>query len=127
MNDTNLATRPRVESATPVAGGYALHTAEQAYRQLLASQPEHFRALCGLAGGRGQLGALDEARELIAKAVSVAGQSVDDRRGLGPPFTGITDLDGPRHHLETAIALDPTQAGARFHLANVLCTGGDVA
>jgi len=127
MNETTLASRPRVESATPVAGGYALHTAEQAYRQLLASQPEHFRALCGLAAVRGQLGALDEARELIAKAVNVAGQSVDDQTVLGTTFIRINDLDGARHHLETAVGLDPTQAGARFHLANVLCTRGDVA
>jgi tetratricopeptide (TPR) repeat protein len=127
MNETTLASRPRVESATPVAGGYALHTAEQAYRQLLASQPDHFRALCGLAAVRGQLGAHDEARELIAKAVSVASQSVDDQTVLGTTFIRINDLDGARHHLEAAIAIDPAQAGARFHLANVLCTRGDVA
>jgi len=127
MNETTLATRPRVQSATPVAGGYALHTAEQAYRQLLASQPQHFRALCGLAAVRGQLGAIDEARELIAQAVNVAGQTVDDQTVLGTTLIRINDLDGARHHLEAAIALDPTQAGARFHLANVLCTRGDVA
>src|SRR5438128_12597722 len=119
MNETTLASRPRVESATPVAGGYALHTAEQAYRQLLASQPDHFRALCGLAAVRGQLGALDEARELIAKAVNVAGQSVDDQMALGTTFIRINDLDSARHQLEAAIAIDPTQAVSCFHLTNV--------
>ena len=94
MNETSLASRPRVESATPVAGGYALHTAEQAYRQLLSSQPQHFRALCGLAAVRGQLGAIDEARELIAQAVNVAGQTVDDQAVLGTTFIRINDLDG---------------------------------
>ena len=127
MNETTVATRPRVESATPVAGGYALHTAEQAYRQLLSSQPQHFRALCGLAAVRGQLGAVDEARELIAQAVNVAGQSVDDQLVLGTTLIRINDLDGARHHLEQAIALDPGHAGARFHLANVLCTRDEVA
>jgi tetratricopeptide (TPR) repeat protein len=127
MNETALATRPRVESATPVAGGYALHTAEQAYRQLLATQPQHFRALCGLAAVRGQLGAPDEARDLIAQAVKVVGRSVEDHIVLGTTFIRINDLDGARHHLETAIALDPAHAGARFHLANVLCSRGEVA
>jgi tetratricopeptide (TPR) repeat protein len=120
MNETALATRPRVESSTPVAGGYALHTAEQAYRQILATQPQHFRALCGLAAVRGQLGAVDEARELIAQAVNVAGQNADDQIALGTTFIRINDLDRARHHLEKAIGFDPAHAGARFHLANVL-------
>jgi len=57
----------------------------------------------------------------------VAGQSVDDQTVLGTTFIRINDLDSARFHLETAVGLDPTQAGARFHLANVLCTRGDVA
>jgi tetratricopeptide (TPR) repeat protein len=127
MNETALATRPRVESATPVAGGYALHTAEQAYRQLLATQPQHFRALCGLAAVRGQLGAVDEARDLIAQAANVAGRSVEDHIVLGTTFIRINDLDGAQRHLETAVALDESHAGARLHLGNVLCSRGDVA
>jgi tetratricopeptide (TPR) repeat protein len=127
MNETALATRPRVESATPVAGGYALHTAEQAYRQLLATQPQHFRALCGLAAVRSQLGAVDEARELMSRAVAVAGRSVEDQIALGTTYIRINDFESAHRHLETAVSLDQGSAEARFHLANVLCGRGDVA
>ncbi len=127
MNETSVATRPRAASATPVAGGYALHTAEQAYRQLLASQPQHFRALCGLAAVRSQLGSIDEARDLIGQAVDVAGQSVEDQIVLGTTFIRINDFDSAHRHLETAVSLDQGSAEARFHLANVLCGRGDVA
>jgi tetratricopeptide (TPR) repeat protein len=127
MNETALATRPRVESATPVAGGYALHTAEQAYRQLLATQPRHFRALCGLAAVRSQLGAVDEARELMGQAVAVAGQSVEDQIALGTTYIRINDFESAHHHLDTAVGLDQGNAEARFHLANVLCGRGKVA
>ena len=127
MNDSALATRPQVASATPVAGGYALHTAEQAYRQLLASQPQNFRALCGLAAVRSQLGALNEARELMGRAVDVAGQSADDRVVLGTTFMRINDLESAQRQFETAVGLDEGHAEARFHLANVLSGRGDVA
>src|ERR1700730_6951671 len=127
MNETTLATRPRSAPATPVAGGYALHTAEQAYRQLLATQPRHFRALCGLAAVRSQLGAVDEARELMGQAVAVAGQSVEDQITLGTTYIRINDFESAHRHLETAVSLDQGSAEARFHLANVLCSRGDVA
>src|SRR5450631_4042473 len=127
MNESALATRPRVASAIPVAGGYALHAAEQAYRRVLADQPGHFRALCGLAVVRGQLGALDEARGLIGRAVEVAGQSAEDHVVLGTTFIRINDLESARRQFEMAVAFDEGHAEARFHLANVLCGRGDVA
>ena len=127
MNESALATRPRVASAIPVAGGYALHAAEQAYRRVLADQPGHFRALCALAVVRGQLGALDEARGLIGRAVEVAGQSAEDHVVLGTTFIRINDLESARRQFEMAVAFDEGHAEARFHLANVLCGRGDVA
>src|SRR6202163_1363566 len=120
MNESALANRTRAASAVPVAGGYALHTAEQAYRRVLTDQPGHFRALCGLAVVRGQLGALDEARDLMGQAVDVAGQSAEDHVVLGTTFIRINDLDRARRQLEVAVALDEGHAEARFHLANVL-------
>ena len=127
MNESALANRPRIASAIPVAGGYALHTAEQAYRRILADQPRHFRALCGLAVVRGQLGALDEARDLIGQAVDVAGQSAEDHVVLGTTFIRVNDLDSAHRQFEMAVALDEGHAEARFHLANVLSGRGDVA
>ena len=127
MNEQALADRPRTAPAAPVADGYALHTAEQAYRQVLAAQPSHFRALCGLAVVRGQLGALDEARDLIAQAVKVAGPTADDHVVLGTSFIRINDLDSAEREFETAVACDEAHAAARCHLANVLSSRGRVA
>ena len=127
MNESALANRPRAASAIPVAPGYALHTAEQAYRRVLADQPGHFRALCGLAVVRGQLGALDEARDLIGQAVDIAGQSAEDHVLLGTTFIRMNDLASAHRQFEMAVALDEGHAAARFHLANVLSGRGDVA
>src|SRR5712671_4929627 len=127
MNETAVANRPRAASAVPVAPGYALQTAEQAYRRVLADQPGHFRALCGLAVVRSQLGALDEARDLIGQAVDVAGPSAEDHVVLGTTFIRISDLASAHRQFEMAVALDEGHAEARFHLANVLSGRGDVA
>ncbi len=127
MNESALVKRPHIASAIPVAGGYGLHAAEQAYRRVLADQPRHFRALCGLAVVRGQLGAPGEARDLIARALDVAGQSAEDHVVLGTTFIRVNDLENARRQLEMAVALDEGHAKARFHLANVLSSTGDVA
>jgi tetratricopeptide (TPR) repeat protein len=127
MNESALANRTHIASAIPVAGEYALHTAEQAYRRVLADQPGHFRALCGLAVVRGQLGALDEARDLIGQAVDVAGQSAEDHVVLGTTFIRINDLESAHRQFEMAVARDEGHAEARFHLANVLSGRGNVA
>jgi tetratricopeptide (TPR) repeat protein len=127
MNESALADRTFATSATPVAGGFALHAAEQAYRRLLTDQPGHFRALCGLAAVRGQLGALDEARDLIGQAVDVAGPSAEDHVALGTAFIRINDLESAYRQFAMAIARDERHAEARLHLANVLAARGDVA
>jgi tetratricopeptide (TPR) repeat protein len=127
MSESALADRTRIASAIPVAGEYALHTAEQAYRRVLADQPGHFRALCGLAAIRGQLGALDEARDLIGRAAGAAGQSAADRVTLGTSFIRLNDLENARRQFEIAVELDGRHAEARFHLANVLSGRGDLA
>jgi tetratricopeptide (TPR) repeat protein len=126
MNETALANRPRIASAMPVAGGYALHTAEQTYRQVLADQPRHVCALCGLAVVRGQLGAIDEARDLIGRAVAVASQSAEDHVALGKAFSRINDLESAHHHFEMAAAFEGEgHVEARLHLANILSGRGD--
>ncbi len=114
-------------SAVPIDGGYALHTAEQAYRRVLTTKPDHFRAICGLAAVRAQLGALDEARELIGQAAEIAKPSADDHVVLGTSFIRIKDLESARRQFEMAVALDERNTEARFHLANVLCGRGNVA
>ena len=127
MNESALADRPRMASAVPVADGYALQTAEQAYRRVLADQPRHLRALCGLATVRGQLGAIDEARDLLGWAVDLAGLSAEDHVVLGTTFIRINDLESAQRQFEIAVAIDEKHAAARFHLANVLSGRGNIA
>jgi tetratricopeptide (TPR) repeat protein len=127
MNESAFADRPRISSATSVAGGYGLQTAEQAYRRVLVDQPRHIRALCGLAVVRNQLGAHGEARDLIARAEAVAGRSAEDHVALGTAFIRIGDLDSAQRQFEAAIARDDGHAGAKIHLANVLSSRGEVA
>ena len=126
MNESSLADRPRIASAIPVGSEYALQTAEQAYRQVLADQPRHFRALCGLAVVRSQLGDAGEARDLIGRAVEI-GQSADEHVVLGTSYIRINDIENARLHFETAVSLDEGNAKARLHLANVLCGRGNFA
>ena len=127
MNQSAVAKRPSIASAIPIAVGNRLQIAEQAYRRVLADQPRHFRALCGLAMIRGQLGAPGEARDLIAQAVDVAVQSAEDHVVLGTTFIRINDLENARRQFEMAVALDERHVEARFHLANVMSSCGEIA
>jgi tetratricopeptide (TPR) repeat protein len=125
MNEQAIAIHPRTVSIGTNAGAEALKAAEQAYRGLLADEPKHFRALCGLATVRSQLGAQAEARDLLAQAVAAARSSVEDQIALGTAFRRINDLDNARRHFEAAIALDQEHAEARVQLANILLLAGD--
>jgi len=126
MNEPALTIHPRTASIVPSAGADALKAAEQAYRSLLADEPKHFRALCGLAAVRSQLGAEAEARELLTQAVGLARPLAEDQLALGSAFRRIKDLDGARRHLEAAVALDRDHAEPRIQLANLLLAAGDV-
>jgi tetratricopeptide (TPR) repeat protein len=127
MNEPAIAINPRTASLIATGGADALKAAEQAYRGLLADEPRHFRALCGLATVRSQLGAAAEARELLARAVAAASPSVEDQIALGTSFRRINDLDSAWRHFQAAVKLDPGHGDARLHLANVLLAGGDIA
>jgi tetratricopeptide (TPR) repeat protein len=125
MNESVFAIHPRAASLISNAGTEALKKAEQAYRGLLVEAPENFRALCGLAAARSQLGAQAEARDLLARAVVAARPCVEDRIALGSAFRRINDLDGARGHLEAAVALDHGNVAARLHLADILVAAED--
>jgi tetratricopeptide (TPR) repeat protein len=124
MNEPAIAIHPR--TASPLSAAQALQAAEQAYRGLLTDEPRHFRALCGLAAVRSQLGGLDEARDLLAQAVAVAGSSAEEQTALGTAFRRINDLNSARRHFEAAVRLDARNGEARFQLANLLLARSDV-
>src|ERR1043166_1457248 len=112
MNEPAIAIHPRTASIISTAGADALKAAEQAYRGLLSDEPSHFRALCGLAAVRSQLGAQAEACNLLARAVEAAEHTVEDQIALGAAFRRINDLDGARRHFEAAVKLDPKHGEA---------------
>ncbi|MBV8921420.1 sulfotransferase [Bradyrhizobium sp.] len=126
MNEPAIAIHPRTASIVPSAGADALKAAEQAYRGLLADEPKHLRALCGLAAVRSQLGAEAEARELLTQAVGVARPSAEDQIALGTAFRRIKDLDNARRHFESAVALDQDHAEPRIQLANIHLLAGRI-
>jgi tetratricopeptide (TPR) repeat protein len=127
MNEHAFAIHQPAASRRPLSGEHVLHSAEQAYRRLLADQPGHLRALCGLAVVRGQLGAVEEARGLLDRAAAVASGRVEDHVALGTGFGRINDLSRARQHLEEAVRLDKGHGEARQHLAHILHRAGDIA
>jgi tetratricopeptide (TPR) repeat protein len=126
MNEHSFAIHPSAASRIPQSGEHVLHSAEQAYRRLLADQPSHVRALCGLAVVRGQLGAVEEAQGLLDRAAAVASRRVEDHVTLGAAFGRINDLSRARQHLEEAVRLDEGHCEPRLHLANILHRAGDI-
>ncbi len=126
MNEHSIAGYTPAASLIPQSGDHVLHAAERAYRGLLADQPRHFRALCGLAVVRGQLGAPDEARDLLDRAAAAANGHVGDHVVLGAALGRINDLDGARRHFEEAIRRDGQHVEARLQLANVLHRAGQI-
>src|SRR5215831_6711382 len=113
MNEHSTGEYNSAASLSLQSGDHVLHAAERAYRGLLADQPRHFRALCGLAVVRHQLGAPDEAREVLDRAAAAANGHAGDHVVLGAAFARTNDLDGARRHFEEAIRLDGQHGEAR--------------
>lgn len=99
--------------------------AEQAYRELLAMQPDQIDALRFLAGICAAKDRVEEAEVLLRKAV-----------GLAPDFTlafmDLGTLLTDQHRYEEALscftqacALEPTKARPQFMLASTLSQSGD--
>jgi tetratricopeptide (TPR) repeat protein len=120
MNEHTIAVNRPAASPIPLSGEHDLFAVEQAYRGVLADQPHHFRALCGLALVRGQRGAPDEAWDLLDRAAAVASRRVEDHIVLGAAFGRFGDLDGARRHFEQALTIDPNSAEAHQNLGLIL-------
>ncbi|CCD83988.1 tetratricopeptide repeat-containing sulfotransferase family protein [Bradyrhizobium sp. ORS 285] len=135
MNEPALAFRPRLVSASSNArapfpspiDGRALQIAEEAYRKVLALQPQHFRTLCSLATVRLQLGDADEARTLLERAADAAGDSAGLHLTVGKAFAGLGDLAKATSHFARAAALDDSSVEPRLLLGGALYGLGDPA
>jgi tetratricopeptide (TPR) repeat protein len=124
MNEPAFALHPRPGSDTTIAiaaRGQPIDTSmleatEQAYRRLLAVQPRHLRTLCGLAMVRNQLGDVDDARTLLARAADAGVHTAEAHLLLGKAFRSLDDFATAASHFEQALASNPDAADALLDL-----------
>jgi putative thioredoxin len=114
------AARLALEGAELESSGY-LATAEDRYREALAKDANHAKALVGLARVLAERDADDEALSLLGRIPGDAeGQALRAKIGL-KQAGGATDLAS----LEARIVADPKDAAARYELGRALAAQGD--
>jgi tetratricopeptide (TPR) repeat protein len=98
-----------------------LGEADQLYRRILAVEPNHFGALCGLGSVRCRQDQLDVAMGLFRRAAVVGGPSAEAPLSIARMLAA---LNHPREAVvfcRAALAFAPDHAEAHFVLANALC------
>lgn len=108
------------ESAELAASGYAA-TAEDRYRDALAQDPNHAKAIVGLARVLADRDAIDEAVRLL------------DRRPADPDVQKLraeislrqASVQGDIAELTSRVQADPTDAAAHYDLGRALAAAGD--
>lgn len=115
---------PDVETLLAVALGHhnagQLAAAEDAYRRILAVDPDHPRTLHFLGVLMHQLDRSEAAVELIAHAIDRDGRVPEFHYNLGIALESLKRLDAAAAHYSKAISLKPDYAKAYLNLANVL-------
>ena len=103
-----------------------LQQAEQAYRQIIAVHPGHFKALCSLSLLRAQQGSQEDAVAMLRRASVVAGDEAESHLLVGDLFARIGRSELSVEQYGRAVALDPAHSGAQHHLANALHRLGQI-
>jgi len=98
-----------------------LSGAEQFHHLILAVEPAHLGALCGLGAIRRHQGKFGDAVSLLRRAVDAAPHSADAQAGLGAALAGLNRPEEAIACYEKALAIDPAHAGAHHDLGNALC------
>jgi tetratricopeptide (TPR) repeat protein/SAM-dependent methyltransferase len=115
---------PDIETLLAVALGHhnagQLAAAEDAYRRILAVDPDHPRTLHFLGVLMHQVGRSEAAVELIAHAIDRDGRVPEFHYNLGIALESLKRLDAAAAHYSKAISLKPDYAKAYLNLANVL-------
>jgi predicted O-linked N-acetylglucosamine transferase (SPINDLY family) len=96
--------------------------AEAAYRSVLAGMPRHVDALHGLGLLKFQQGQLNEACELLRRAVRESPKSSAVRSSLGSVLAALRCFDEALACFDTVLKRDPRDAAARYNRAVVLDT-----
>jgi aspartate beta-hydroxylase len=95
--------------------------AEQAFRRVLATQPEHVEALRFLAGAALRRGAAGDAVDLLNRAANVDRTDIGTLMELGVAYRVADRMDASRYVLERALELsEGRNTAVRLLLANVL-------
>jgi protein O-GlcNAc transferase len=94
--------------------------AEAAYRSVLAGMPRHVDALHGLGLLKFQQGQLDEACELLRRAVKESPKSSAVRSSLGSVLAALRCFEEALACFDTVLKRDPGDATARYNRAVVL-------
>ena len=102
-----------------------LQEAEQLYRQVLAQQPEHARAMQFLGVIAHEFGRNDLALDLIRRAIALNPNSAQAHNNLGNILKANGQLDEAVAAYRRAIALNPDLPEAHHNLAYALLTRGD--
>jgi tetratricopeptide (TPR) repeat protein len=126
-----MATAPKTlsaEQALAAADALREHNrpaeAEQLYRAVLASNPDHFGSLHALGVLLLQRHVPQEALAPLEKAVSLKPRSPEAHNDLGMAIASLGRPDDAIAHFERAISLDATFATAHCNLGNALKARG---
>lgn len=118
---TIAATNRELDAARRFVRDGRLPEAEQAFRNVLAAQPEQVEALRFLANAALARGAVGEAVELLNRAANVDRNDVGVLMELGAAYRSAERMDAARYVLERALELSQGRSTtARLLLANVL-------
>ncbi|HEY2341578.1 MAG TPA: tetratricopeptide repeat protein, partial [Chthoniobacteraceae bacterium] len=107
--------------------GGQLAEAETIYRQILAVEPHHARALYFLGVIAHQTSRNELAMDLILKAISLAPTMPDFHCGLGLALAGLGRTEEAVTAYRKALQLAPSYLEAHFNLGNALEKVGRLA
>ena len=114
-----------LEGALRLHGAGRLAEAENAYRTILASNPEHVQSLHHLGVIAAQLGRHDIAIELIGKSLALNDRSHEAHHNIGLAHHLQGDQDAALTHFLRAIKLKPSYVDAHVSLANLYKKQGE--
>jgi cellulose synthase operon protein C len=123
------ATTSQFAAAQAASNRGDLPAAEQAYRALLARQPDNAGIKMALAGVLAREGNQDEANSLLAQVEASGGRLSDQARAqlLAQQAKGMPDVNGQIALYRSAIEADPTSPWLRLDLARALVNNGQPA
>ncbi|MBL6927922.1 MAG: tetratricopeptide repeat protein [Rhodospirillales bacterium] len=103
-----------------------LKDAETRARQVLSKEPDHADATYLLGLVAMQTGHVEQAIELISKAIEEKGHVAEFHVNLGGALLASGKIESAIQSLRTAIDMEPEAAGARLHLGAALLQKGEL-